>query len=210
MPKKKLAKLMVDGRISVRVCRRESPTNACTAVGEPIFLAPGATGSFSEQLPPGLITGRPRPLYYAVELLDPGGQPTGESDSVATLAGAPLPAVQNLTATLTNGGVLLHWTPASAAEDPPGTVIRLHCVQIVLRTPTTDTAKGNPDHEEHDLWIPGEKQPSEALDENARPGNSYEYTAQRVVRVTVGHQQLELAGQLSAPLDVDAGSDLHP
>lgn len=43
------------------------------------------------------------------------------------------------------------------------------------------------------------------LDKNIHPGEIYEYTAQRVVRVTVGRQQLELGGQLSAPVRVDTG-----
>lgn len=34
------------------------------------------------------------------------------------------------------------------------------------------------------------------------PGNIHEYTAQRVVRVGLTRQRLELAGQLSAPVRV--------
>ncbi len=47
------------------------------------------------------------------------------------------------------------------------------------------------------------------LDKNVHHGDIYEYTAQRVVRVTVGRQQLELAGQLSAPVRVDTGGDVR-
>ena len=208
MPKKRSAKLVVNGRISVKVCRRENPTSPCIAVGEPSLLAPGVTGSFSEQLPPALTTGSPWLLYYFVELLDAGGHSTGLSNSVATLAGAPLPAVQNLTTTSTKNGVLLHWTQASSREDPPETIIRLHCVRIIQQTPHTDDATSNLDPEEHDLWVKGDT--GEVLDKDARSGSSYEYTAQRVVRIAAGNQQLELPGQLSAPANVDTGIGSRP
>jgi hypothetical protein len=204
MPKGKSAKLVVNGRISVRVCRRASGMGPCTEIGEPILLVPGAPGSFSEQLPPALTSGSPRVLYYFVELLDRNGRSTGLSNSVATMAGAPLPAVQNLAANFTKDGVLLRWTGPSAAEDPSGTIIRLHCTQV-LRGPPQDVATNNPDPDEHDLWVKDEVPSGPTLDKNVHPGDIYEYTAQRVVRVTVGRQQLELAGQLSAPVRVDTG-----
>ena len=203
------AKVAVNGRISVRVCRRTSATGPCTAVGEPILLAPGAPGSFSEQLPPALTSGSPRVLYYFVELLDRHGRSTGLSNSVATLAGAPLPPVQDFDARVSKDGVLLRWTATSAADDPPGTMIRLHRSQIIVRSPVQHSGTNNPDPDEHDLWFKDEVRSSPTLDKDIRPGDTYEYTAQRVVRVTVGHQQLELAGQLSAPVRVDTGSDVR-
>lgn len=208
MPKKRPAKLVMNGRMAVRVCRRDSPTSPCIPAGEPILLDPGVTGSFSEQLPPDLTTGGPRLLFYFVELLDRSGNSTGLSNSVATLAGAPLPAVRNLVATSMKGGVLLHWTSASDAEDPAGTIIRLHCVEIIQPAAAADSTTSEVGPREHDLWVKGDI--SEVLDQNTRPGSSYECTAQRVVQVTVGHQQLELAGQLSVPADVDTSIASRP
>jgi hypothetical protein len=48
-----------------------------------------------------------------------------------------------------------------------------------------------------------------ALDSDIRFGESYEYRAQRVARVTESGQTLELAGPLSAPIRVDA-LDIFP
>jgi hypothetical protein len=49
----------------------------------------------------------------------------------------------------------------------------------------------------------------EALDKSIHFGNAYEYRAQRVARVTVGSQALELAGPLSEPVRVEA-QDVFP
>jgi fibronectin type 3 domain-containing protein len=43
-----------------------------------------------------------------------------------------------------------------------------------------------------------------ALDKEIRIGETYEYRAQRVARVTVGSKTMELAGPLSAPVRVEA------
>lgn len=107
--RKGTGKLDVNGKITVHVCRRESQSGSCTAAGSPLLLARGETGSFSEKLPAELASGTPRPLYYFVELMDRDGRSTGLSNSIATLAGAPPPVVDRLTAEMTERGVLLHW-----------------------------------------------------------------------------------------------------
>ena len=48
-----------------------------------------------------------------------------------------------------------------------------------------------------------------ALDQTAHFSESYEYRAQRVARVDVNGETLELAGELSAPIDVDV-KDVFP
>jgi hypothetical protein len=48
-----------------------------------------------------------------------------------------------------------------------------------------------------------------ALDKEIRFGQTYEYRAQRVARVTVDGKTLELAGELSAPLRVEV-QDIFP
>ena len=49
-------------------------------------------------------------------------------------------------------GLTLTAPPLHAAEDPSGTIIRLHCTQV-LRSPPQDVATNNPDPDEHDLWV---------------------------------------------------------
>ena len=205
IPKRGTGKLVVNRSISVRVCRRESLTGPCTAAGEPMMLAPGATGSFSEKLPDQLASGTPRPLYYFVELIDRSGRSTGLSNSVATLAGAPPPAVQDLTAEWMDRGVRLRWMPDSTAEESMGASIRIHRTRLIsLPTGASSPAASSAvsDSAGRDMVVEDGAQTQEALDTDIRQGASYEYSAQRVFRITVAGQMLELAGQFSAPADV--------
>lgn len=213
MPKKRTRNLVVNGSISVHVCRRESAASPCTEVAEPMLLAPGAAGSFSEELPPALTSGPPRVLLYFVVLYDRNGRSTGLSNSVATLAGAPLPAVQDFAAAMTKDGVLLRCTPLTAADEPAGTIIRLHRVRILLTGPHPESPQPStadvPDAVDRDL--PAEDGlAGRALDTNIRTGDVYEYRVQRVVRATVGSQTLELAGQLSIPARVETENGTAP
>lgn len=116
MPKKGTGRLTVNGTIAVRVWQGEERTDL-TEIGDAIHLAPGAAGSFSEDLPQSLSSGRVRPLYYFVELLDRDGRSTGLSDYVPTIAGGPPPLLQGLAAEMAEKGVLLRWTPPSAGEE---------------------------------------------------------------------------------------------
>jgi hypothetical protein len=212
VPRKGTGKLDVNGKITVHVCRRESQSGTCTAAGGSLLLARGVTGSFSEKLPSELASGTPRPLYYFVELMDRNGQSTGLSNSVATLAGAPPPVVDRLTAELTEKGVLLHWTPHSEAEGAMGTAIRIHRTQITRMPPTPvsqpDTQPS--DLRVYDMMVDDGSRTGHALDTDIQLGESYEYSAQRVFSQVVGGQTLELAGQFSAPVDIDTTTGAHP
>jgi hypothetical protein len=200
MPTKTTRQLAVHDSITVRVCRRETPSDLCAQAGKPLLLAPGATGTFSELLPDGLVSGSPRLLYYFVELVDRKGHSTGLSNTVATLAGAPLPAVQGLSAELAANGVLLRWEPVPAAEEPAGTILRLH--RTLLRLSLADAGpSANPLADNRVIEVaPGS---DHTLDTRIRSGDIYEYSAQRVVQAHVGDQTLELAGQLSVPVQVN-------
>lgn len=204
VPNRGTGKLAVNGSVNVLVCRRESLNGPCTTAGEPLLLARGARGSFSEQLPADLASGPPRALYYFVELLDRKGRSTGFSNSVVTLAGAPPPAVQGLTAQMTPKGVLLQWKPQAAGNSPATTVVLLRRVELITAPPTQATRQASaalPPPAEKDLTVAGTS--SQALDTDVRSGVVYQYRAQRVVRVTVDGQTLELAGLYSSPARVD-------
>lgn len=201
MPRKGAHRLAVKGAITVRVWRRENAAGDLTEVGEPMHLAPGAAGSFSEELPQALSSGTARVLYYFVELLDRNGRSTGLSNYVGTLAGGPPPLVEGLSAEMTDAGVLLRWKPALPdGNDSAGTAIRLHRIEVVP-TPADETAqKGLPaPAPEQNLWIADGARSGHALDKDVRYGHTYVYQAQRVSRVAVGDALLELPGQYSAP-----------
>jgi hypothetical protein len=213
-PKKSTDKLLLKGDVDGFVCRKEAAVSACAAAGGELELAPGAEGSFTETLPAELAAGAQRPLSYFVELRNHNGRSAGLSNPAVVLAGeAPAP-VANLSAELRKTGVVLRW---ASAQD--SSTIRLH---RKLLNPQPAKPKQDqqglltpqPELVEQNLLVDscapdGGKGGCRALDSSIRFGQVYEYRAQRVARVTVEGKTLELAGQLSAPVRVEA-RDIFP
>ena len=218
MPKRNTDKLLLKGNLPVRLCRKENE-GPCAPLDANLLFAPGAAGAFTETLPPALAAGAPRPLTYFVELPNRKGRSAGLSNAAVVLAGqAPAP-VANLTAEVRKDGVALSWTPDSPTAPPfSQAAIRLH------RTLLSPQPEAKP-NSQHGLLAPP-PEPLEqsllvasnvagrALDKEIRFGETYEYRAQRVIRVTIFKRMydprknesltLELAGPLSAPVRVEA------
>ncbi len=208
MPRKTTHKRVIKSEIAVRVCRREGTAGACEDVGEPLQLAPGVAGSFSENLPVALASGTPRVLYYFVELQNRNGRSAGLSNGVATLAGAAPMPVQGLTAELHEDGVLLRWTPGTSEEGSGSTVIRLYRRRL---TPAPTPQTRSPlEPVEQDVPVETGAEPGRTVDKDIRRGETYEYCAQRVARVTVNGRTLELGGELSVPARINSVSSLPP
>ena len=213
MPSKRMRNLTVNGSIKVRVCRRETTAGDCIEAGKPLDFAPGATGSFSEELPAAFASGPPRVLYYFVELLDRKSKSTGLSDIVPTLAGAPPPPIRGLTAEMTEKGVVLRWPVDTSSGGASDTAVRLHRNEV-FPTPAVEAARegfSQPPSAAtgEDLVIEGGSRSGEILDANIHRGSIYEYWAQRVVRVVVGSQNLEMDSQISPPVRIDTASGPH-
>jgi hypothetical protein len=212
MPKKNTDKLLLKGNVTVRVCRKED-AGACETAGAELSLAPGANGAFTDVLPATLTAGAPRPLSYFVVLKNRNGRSAGLSNAAVVLAGeAPAP-VTGLTAEVRKQGVALRWTPA---EESSPTAVRLH--RKLLTPPATKPHEGllapQPEPVEQNLLVdrcaPDERNGDcRALDTNIRFGQSYEYCAQRVARVTLEGRALELASEFSAPVRVEP-KDIFP
>jgi hypothetical protein len=214
MPKKNTDKLLLKGNVPVRVCRKEGSGTCAPAAGN-LLLAPGASGAFTETLPLALASGVPRLLAYFVELKNHNGRSAGLSNAAIVLAGeAPAP-VAGMAAQVRKDGVLLRWTP-----DSEKAAIRLHR-KLLTPQPNAASAAGPkprqgilappPEPIEQSLLVDSGAQagqsrpaPDRALDKDIRFGQVYEYRAQRVARVTVDGQTLELDGELSAPVRVEA------
>lgn len=206
MPSKHIRALVVHGSIAARICRRQSVSDDCKQAGDPLRLAPGANGTYTEMLPAELAAGPPRLFYYSVEILDRNGQSTGLSNSVATLAGTPLPALRGFTAERTERGVVLHWEPDPLLQEPPSTLIRIHRVQLGLASLPVGNNLSPPVSSEKDLHLSDSPQLDHDLDTDVLNGNTYEYRAQRVVQIIVNGQTLELAGEFSVPARAEAVS----
>jgi hypothetical protein len=205
MPKKNTDKLLLKGDVAVRVCRVEGH-GACELVGAELSFAPGASGAFTDTLPSALSAGEPRPLSYFVELRNRNGRSAGLSNPAVVLAGAAPPPVANLTAEVRKQGVVLRWTPA----DESSAAVRLH--RKLLTPPAAKPQPGlltpQPEPVEKSLMVEATAG-SRALDKSIRFGQSYEYRAQRIARITLDGKTLELAGPLSDPVRVEA-RDIFP
>ncbi len=200
MPKKDTDKLLLKRSVSVSVCRKLNQPD-CDESGPAITLAPGVEGKFTETLPLALTAGAPRAVRYFVELKNQNGRSAGLSNAAVVLAGeAPAP-VAGLTAEVRKGGVVLRWKTNNEIA-----VVRLR--RTLLAPPATKNQAGllaaAPEPLEQNLLVDAAAASGRALDKEIRFGQTYEYRAQRVARVSADGQTLELAGEFSAPVRVDA------
>jgi hypothetical protein len=201
MPRRNTDKLPLKGIVAVRVCRREGlsvDADGCASAGE-VELSPGLKGSFAELLPPSLSTGAPRALSYFVELANRKGRSAGLSNAATVLAGeAPAP-VTGLAAQVRREGVVLHWT-----ADQSSAAVRLERTLLTASPPKPHTGPlpATPEPAEQNLLV--ESAAGAALDKNITLGNTYEYRAQRVLRASVDGKPLDLNGELSPPIRVEA------
>ncbi len=199
MPKRNTDKLLLKDKIAVRVSRREGASGRSTEAGE-LQLPPAADGAFSETLPVPLTTGAPRPLTYLIELNNRNGRSAGLSNAASVLAGEPPSPVSGFAAEVRKEGVVLRWNPA----DPQAAIrLRRKLLTPPLAKPRTRSLPAAPEPIEQNLLVDSVA-PAQALDKTIVFGNSYEYRAQRVLRVSIDNNSIELDGELSAPIRVNA------
>jgi hypothetical protein len=243
MPGKNTDKLKLKDDVLVHICRREGD-GACLQAGADMTLQPKADGAFTETLPPALAAGAPRKLTYFVDLKNKKGRSAGLSNGAVVLAGQAPPAVVGLTAEVRKQGVVLRWVANTGPGDlGTSTVIRLHR-RLVTPAPAKPQAQPGllapePEPMERSLVVESPDQTGRAIDEDIRLGQTYEYQAQRVIRVAAIPAQtvqakpgetragqaagastqagpaeqgqiLELAGPLSNPIRVEAANIFPP
>lgn len=205
MPRRNTDKLLLKNPVDARICRAEG-TDICVAAGPDKQFEPGDSASYTDALPQPLVEGAPRLLRYSVILRNRSGRSAGASNVALVLAGeAPMP-IDRLSAEVRRTGVVLTWSPAGG--DVP---VRL--MRTLLTPPQTHTKQGllAPPAEPLEQTLLVESNPGQgrALDKTARFGETYQYRAQRVARLTADGKTLELAGALSPPVHVDV-MDVFP
>jgi hypothetical protein len=202
MPKRNTDKTLLKTNIAAHVCRQERD-GPCLPAGD-ISFAPSAAGSFTETLPAELNAGAARPVNYFVELKNRKGRSAGPSNATVVLAGEAPSPVTGFAAEVRKQGIVLRWDAGNA-----GDAIRLH--RTLLNPPATKPKQSlltaAPEPVTQDLLV--EHDGGMAIDKDIRFGQSYEYRAQRVARVTAAGSTMELGGELSAPIRVDA-QDVFP
>jgi hypothetical protein len=215
MPKRDTDKVPLKGNVTVRICRDESAAAGCSAAAT-IELSPEADGAFTDILPPALAEGAPRVLTYFIELENRKGRSAGLSNGAQVLAGEAPAAVDGLAAEMRRDGVLLHWTPAppDVAVRPDIRLVRKLIVPPANQPATSKSAQGpfTPRREPPERTLLVEPAPhlDRALDSSIEFGATYEYGAQRVARISVNGETLELAGPLSSPVRIAAVNVFPP
>lgn len=205
MPKRNTDKTVIRGTVTAQICRREGMATCKAVADEP--AAPGKPASFTDKLPNVLASGEARPVSYFVELLNKKNRSAGLSNGITVLAGAAPGTVAGLKAEVRKQGVVLSWTPDG--EKAPVRLVR----KLLTPPPAKSKAQGplepEPEPVDQSLLVESGMEQGRALDETAHVDETYEYRAQRVARVDVNGKTLELAGALSAPIDVDV-KDVFP
>lgn len=205
-PKQTTDKLPVKGAIAAEICRepasaaKEAPRATCVSVAR-MAVTPGESVAV-DTLPEGLTDGPARLLAYRVQLMNSAGRTAGPSAAVYVAAGPAPVAVADFAGETTSAGVELHWQQQVGA----GTVE----LDRTLLDPAVQAAAerkgGLPGAQKQSVEISmaagdsGSPDAGGTVDRTVEIGHSYRYTAQRVVKLTVGEQKLELRSLPSEPL----------
>ena len=189
------------GPITAEVCRQDpSPAPGCTII-QTLLQKPGPA-SATDNLPSRLGSGTASLLKYHVRLLNSAKRAAAPSNPAYAGAGAAPPAIRDLRATPTRTGIQLQWQPANSPG--PATTIELArhhegdpapiakpVKQPLSFSPKPSTAP--------DVRLQTPTDAGGTLDRTARKGETYHYTAQRVLTVILDGHTLELRSTPSNP-----------
>jgi hypothetical protein len=219
MPKRDTDKVLLKGDMTVHIYRHGGVVEGGLSTATTLQLAPDANGAFTDTLPPALAVGAPRVVTYFVELSNHKHRSAGLSNGAQVLAGEAPAAVDALAAEMRRDGVLLHWAPAPPDAAP--VAVRLVRKLVSPPAPAPASSKSTegplaprPEQLERTLLVEPaaqvDRSSNRALDSSIQFGETYEYRAQRVARVSVNGETLELAGPLSSPVRIDAVNKYPP
>lgn len=201
MPKRDTDKVLLVGDQRVQVCRRVE-SEPCVIAGN-LLVAPKATATFTDSLPAALLSGPPRTLAYTVELNNHAGHNTGPSNIAITAAGAAPPQLRELHARAQAEGIVLSWTAGGGDE-----TVRIHRVLVEKSGAKKQGSQKPSAPVEQTLEFSGRDQ-GRVLDHDAALDHTYTYTAQRIVKLTLQGQSVEVASAPSESITIDA-RDLFP
>jgi hypothetical protein len=206
MPRRNTDKLLIKTNMTAQVCRSEN-AGACMPLAK-LSFPPGQPASFEELLPVPQSTGAPRPLTYTVELQNRSGRSAGLSNPAVVLAGdAPAP-VTGLAVEVRKSGVVLRWT-ASENGVAFNSAIRIHRKLLTPRPPAKQSGPLASPPETIDQNLLVDPDTGKAVDTAIVFGNTYEYRVQRIARIQADGHTIELAGEISPSIHVDA-QDVFP
>ena len=196
MPKRATDQVLLVGKQTAVVCRSEGSA-PCVVVGKAGF-APDAAATFITTLPAALTSGPLRPLTYTVELENGLGRDAGPSNAAMTAAGAALPQITDLRARAQADGIVLSWAPTGAER-----MVRIKRALVEKKGPAKMSVPA-----EQTLEFTGTDQ-GRVFDPDATLDHTYTYTAQRIAKLVVSGQTVEVASAPSESMTINA-RDLFP
>jgi hypothetical protein len=216
------------GALTAEICRSETATvparpatasgsraAATASCGAPtrIAVTAGEIKEFHDVLPPPLVSGPLRPLYYRVRVLNAAGK-GAKYVLVDTLAGIAPPPIRGLTAAPVANGVNLRWQPDAAANGAR-TVLRVERVRPVVAAPpkpafgVAPAAAPLPPRTELLAVEPAANDPGGAIDAEAKPGIEQRYSVFRTQTLRSGEKDLT-ASSPAVTVTVSAAAKAPP
>jgi hypothetical protein len=228
-PSQTTDKLAIKGAVTAEICREAVLRNAasktiCSPV-QRLTVTPGDSDAV-DKLPGDLLAEPARLLAYRVQLLNKVGRTAGPSPAVYAASGPVPPALQGFAGEVSRAGVVLRWAPAAARKEQ-ATAGFVELERTVVDAAAPAEAKGlgaslaamgaarQPRVErmraDAGAGAPETAKPDAGgiIDRTVELGHTYRYIAQRVRRVAVGGQTLDLRSVPSAPLEF-AVRDVFP
>lgn len=227
-PTRTTDKLLIRGVVTAEICRAAGAAEAQAATarrpGRTVAIpcavvlqqtvTPGASDAV-DTLPESLASGPARLLEYRVQLKNSAGRTAGPSPPAAAAAGSGPGMLEDLRATSAKQGVLLQWGRAAGS----GETVELERTTVVAPAAAVgasqrmDALPGTGKAPTESRFRAGEAEggvdAGGTIDRTAQIGYTYSYTAQRVRRVSVNNQTLELRGAPSAAVTVEV-RDVFP
>jgi hypothetical protein len=214
MPKNTTDKVALKGAQRAHFCwvGASTPTlpfdpKACKPAGDGMF-PPGKPAEAKVHMSAELTAGSPRAVSWFVELQSHAGKTAGPSNGARVAAGTAPPEAKGLHVELRPEGVVLHWIQA---QPQPYMVLRIH--RELVSKPGAAKANhenGLPPPDQQTLEADLDKtDPGEALDRDAPLDHVWKYSVERVLRLEIDKQALEIAGAPSETVTIDA-KDVFP
>lgn len=231
-PEKTTDGFEIKGPVTAEVCRIVYPAGHAASDCVPITRLPVRSGptQCSETLPQPLTNDPVTLLGYRVQLLNAHGRSSGFSQQAFAAAGAAPPAVDQLRAAASPSGILLQWRventqaiveldrlPAGAASvssssaNPPARSASPDLSQKQAKDQRKDKSKTSRTSAHPQPPLPSEirlrtpersTDPGGTSDQTAAKGETYRYTAQRVLPVSLEGHALALRSLPSPPVTV--------
>jgi hypothetical protein len=200
--------LALEGQRKVKVCRRVG-VGVCAPV-QSFAEMPKAKITIEDILPPALVKSLPELLAYEVEVMNLAGRSAGASNPAYTASGSSPDPVSGLQAVVTERGVVLHWEQAS--DTGSEMLLRRERIQTA---PVAKKSAGpvNPLAPQSAPDVQMLRVHADAggtVDASVVLGEQYAYKVQRVNRLVLVGQSVELRSEPSVAVNVDVRDTFPP